>query len=168
MTYWLFWFCIFCCLCFVLGFLLYSYKCQVFQSYSKLEREGKFSVFFFLSLCCLVVQSLSHVQLFVIQSTAAGQASLYFTISPSLLKLMSIESVMPSNHLIFGCFLLLLLSIFPSTRVFSSELVLRIRWPKCWSFSVSIRKLKLYLKATPPPPEDFSLYLMGQKIFTWL
>ena len=146
-------------------FIVTSAKCS---NYIQNWKEKGSFLFSFLSLCCLVVQSLSHVQLFVIQLTAAGQASLYFTVSKSLLKFMSIESVMPSNHLIFCCFLLLLLSIFPSTRVFSNELVLRITWPKRWSFRVSIRKLKLYLKAMPPPPEDFSLYLMGQKIFTWL
>ena len=70
--------------------------------------------------------------------TAAQQASLSFPISQSLLKLMSIESMMPSNHLILCCPLLLLSSVFPSLRVFSSELALRIRWPKCWSFSFSI------------------------------
>ena len=70
--------------------------------------------------------------------TAACQASLFFTISWSLLKLMSIELVMPSKHLILCRSLLLLPSIFPSIRVFSSESVLRIRWPKYWSFSFSI------------------------------
>ena len=70
--------------------------------------------------------------------TAACQASLSFTISWSLLKLMSIESVMPSNRLILCCPLLLLPSIFPSIRVFSSESALHIRWPKYWSFSFSI------------------------------
>ena len=70
--------------------------------------------------------------------TAARQASLSFTNSPSLLKLMSIESVMPSNHLILCRPLLLPPSIFPSIRVFSSESVLCIRWPKDWSFSSSI------------------------------
>ena len=70
--------------------------------------------------------------------TAAGQASLSITNSWSLLKLMSIESVMPSNHLILCCPLLLLPSIFPSIRVFSNQSVLCIRWPKDWSFSFSI------------------------------
>ena len=70
--------------------------------------------------------------------TAAHQASLSFTISWSLHKLIPIESVMPSNHFILCCSLLLLSSIFPSIRVFSSESVLRIRWPKYWSFSFSI------------------------------
>ena len=86
---------------------------------------------------CLVVQWLSRVQLFVTPWTAAHQASLSFTISRSLLKLMSFESVMPSNHLIL-CRPLLLPSIFHSSRVFSSESVLCIRWPKYLSFSFSI------------------------------
>ena len=84
------------------------------------------------------VQSLSHVQLFVISWMAAWQASLSITNSWSLLKLLSIESVMPSNYLILCHPLLLLLSIFPSIRVFSNESVLCIRWPKYWSFSFSI------------------------------
>ena len=83
------------------------------------------------------VQSLSHVRLFVTPWTAAHQASLFVTNSQSLLKLMSIESVISSNHLIL-CRPLLPPSIFPSIRVFSNESVRRIRWPKCWSFSFSI------------------------------
>ena len=85
-----------------------------------------------------VVQSLSRVQLFVTSWTAACQASLSFTISWSLLKLMSIESVMPSNHLVFCHPLPLLPSIFPSIRVISDESSLHIRWPKYWSFSFSV------------------------------
>ena len=84
------------------------------------------------------VQWLSHVWHFVTPWTAARQASLSITDSRSSLKLMSIESVMPSNHLIFCHPLLLLPSIFPSIRVFSNESVLRIRWPKYCSFSFSI------------------------------
>ena len=91
-----------------------------------------------LSCLIVVVQLLSCVWLFPTLWTAAHQASLSITISRSLLKLMSIESVMPSNHLILCCPLLLLPSIFPSIRVFSSESVLCIRWPKYWSFSFSI------------------------------
>ena len=75
---------------------------------------------------------------------AAGQVSLSFTISCSLLKLMSIESVMPSKHLILCHPLLLLPSIFPSIRVFSNESVLHIRWPKYWSFSSSISPFNEY------------------------
>ena len=85
-----------------------------------------------------VVQSLSHVQLFATAWTAARQTSLSFTISQSLLKLMSTESVMPSNHLVLCCPLLLLPSVFPSIGVFSNESTLCIRWPKYWSFSFSI------------------------------
>ena len=84
------------------------------------------------------VQSLSHVQLFATLWTKTHQASLSITNSQSLLKLMSIESVMPSNHLILCHSLLLSPSIFSSIRVFSNESVLRIRWPKYWSFSFSI------------------------------
>ena len=86
----------------------------------------------------VVVQSLSRVHLFVTPWTAARQASLSFTISRSLFKLMSIELVMLSSHLILCCPLLLLPLVFPSIRVFSSELILCIRWPKYWSFSFSI------------------------------
>ena len=84
------------------------------------------------------VQSLSRVQLFETPWTAACQASLSITDAQSLLKLMSIESVMPSNHLILCHPLLLLPSVFPSIRVFSNESVFCIRWPKDWSFSFSI------------------------------
>ena len=104
------------------------------------------------SLCCLPetittvfisyefssVQSLSHVRFFATPWTAAHQASLFITNSQSLLKLMSISLVTPSNHLILCCPLLLLSSIFPSIRVFSNESALCVRWPKYWSFSFSI------------------------------
>ena len=84
------------------------------------------------------VQSLSHVRLFATPWTAVCQASLSITDSRSLLKLMSIDSVMPSNHFILCCPLLLLPSIFPSIRAFTNESVLRIRWPKYWNFSFNI------------------------------
>ena len=84
------------------------------------------------------VQLLSHVQLFATPWTAARQASLSITKTQSLLKLMSIESVMPPNHLILCHPLLLLPSIFPNIRVFSNESPLCIRWPKYWSFSFNI------------------------------
>ena len=84
------------------------------------------------------VQSLSRVQLSVTPWTAARQVSLSITSSWSLLKLMSIEQVMPSNHLTLCHPLLLPPSIFPIIRVFSNESILRIRWPKCWSFHFSI------------------------------
>ena len=86
----------------------------------------------------VVVQLLNHVQHFVSPWTAAHQASLSFTIFQSLLRLMSIELVMLSNHLILCCRHLLLPSIFPSIRVVSNELALCTRWPKYWSFSFSI------------------------------
>ena len=99
----------------------------------------------FLNICSVVlrvyfssVQSLSHVQLVATPWTAARQASLPIANSQSLLKLMSTELVMPSNHLILCRPLLFLPSIFPSIRVFSNESALHIRWPKYWSFSFSI------------------------------
>ena len=88
--------------------------------------------------CVSSVQSLSHVRLFVMPWTAARQASLFIINYWSLPKAMSIESVMPSNHLILCHPLLLLLSIFPSIRVFSNESALRISWPNYWSYSFSI------------------------------
>ena len=95
----------------------------------KIRKGIKFWILLSFSRC--------RVQLFVTPWTAAQQASLSITNSWSLLKLMSIELVMPSNHLILCRPLLLLPSIFPSIRVFSSESALHIRWPKCWSFSFS-------------------------------
>ena len=85
----------------------------------------------------VVVQSLSHVQLFTTPWTVERQASLSLTISRSLPKFMSTESMMPSNHLILCCPPLLLPSIFPSISVFSSELAVGLRWPKYWSCSIS-------------------------------
>ena len=89
-------------------------------------------------LCFSSVQFLSHVRLFVTPWTATCQASLSITNSQSLLKIMSTELVMPSNHLILCRLLLLQPSIFPSIRVFSNESVLCFRWPNNWSFSFSI------------------------------
>ena len=91
----------------------------------------------------IVIQLLSYVRLFVTPWTAVHQASLPFTISQSLLKLVSIELVTPSNHLIL-CHPLLLPSVFPSIRVFSDKLALCIRWPKYWSFSFSISPFNEY------------------------
>ena len=93
---------------------------------------------FYLDSVQSVQFSHSVVSDFATPQTAACQASLSFAISCSLLKLMSIESVMPSNHLILCHSCLLLPSIFPSIRVFSNESVLHIRWPKYWSFSFNI------------------------------
>ena len=94
----------------------------------------------------VVVQLLSHAQLLVTPWTLEHQTSLSFTISRSLLKLMSIELVMPSNHLILCCPLLLLTSVFSSIGVFSNESALRIRYPKYWSFSFSISLSNEYLR----------------------
>ena len=99
------------------------------------------SLFLLVFLSLVVVQSLSHVRLFATLWTAARQASLSITNSQSLLKLMSIESVMPSSHLIFYCSLFLLPPIPPSSRVFSNESTLHMSWPKYWSFSFSISPL---------------------------
>ena len=92
-----------------------------------------------------VVQLLRYVQLFATPWTAALQAPLSFTISQSLLKLICIELVMPSSHLILCCPLLLPPSTFPSIKVFSNESALRIRWPKYWRFSFSISPSNEYL-----------------------
>ena len=90
------------------------------------------------TICCWYCSVANYVLLFATPWIAACQASLSFTISWSLLKLMSIESVMPSNNLILCGLLLLLPSIFPSIRVFSHESALHIKWPKYWSFNFSI------------------------------
>ena len=103
----------------------------------------KYVLIFFL-VCFSLVQLISRVRLFAAPWTTARPASLSISNSRSLLKLMPIESVMPSNHLIFGHPLLLPPSIFPSIKVFSNESVLRIRWPKYWSFSFSINPSNEY------------------------
>ena len=102
------------------------------------QRSDRTEWLHFTQLYTSSVQSLSHVQLFATPWTVAHQASLSITNSQSLLKLMPIELVMPSNHLILCHPLLLLTSNFPSIRVFSSDSALHIRWPKYWSFSFSI------------------------------
>ena len=106
----------------------------------------------------VVVESLSHVRLFATSCHAACQASLSFTISQSLLKVMSIDSVMPSNHLTICHPLLLLLSIFPSIRVFSNELALHIRWSKYWSFSFSISPSSEYAGLISSRVDWFDLF----------
>ena len=108
-------------------------KTKVGRPFMNKGKKGKSPM----QLKLVAVQSLSFVQLFATPWTEAHQASLSFTVSQSLLKLLSIESVMPCNHFILCCPLLLLPSIFPSIRVFSNELALCIRWPKYWSFSFS-------------------------------
>ena len=112
------------------------------QHFFSWQRKNTFSCFM---LLFLLFSCSGCVQLFATAWTAAHQASLFFTISYSLLKLMSIKSEMPSNHLIFCHPLLLLPSIFPSIRVFSNESVLPIRWPEYQSFSFSIS-----------PPHEYS------------
>ena len=116
------------------------WKCRVLTTGppGKFPHRIYFKKYLTLINSVVVVQLLSHVQLFATPWTAACQASLSFTISWGLLKLLSIESVMPSNHLILCHPLLLLPSIFPSIRVISNESSLPIRWPKYWSFSLSI------------------------------
>ena len=121
----------YCCLC-LKNLQIVTNTCHAFVKVTQM------------SFGAFIVQSLSHVWLFTALWTTALQASLYFTISWSLPKLVSIESVMPSNHLILCCPLLLLPSIFPSIRVFSLELALCIRWPKYWSFSFSISHSNKY------------------------
>ena len=106
--------------------------------YSGLENPMDCIVHEFTKSWTQSVQSFSHVQLFATPWTTACQSPLSITNSQSLLKIMSIESVMPSNDLILTCPLLLLPSIFPSIRVFSSESILDNRWPKYWSFSFII------------------------------
>ena len=111
--------------------------------WQRLEKDILFTVyqfvfFDFVSHVISLVHSFSCVQLFMTSQTVARQASLPITNSQSLLKLMSVESVMPSNHLILCRPLLLLPPIPPSIRVFSNESTLRLRWPKYWSFSFSI------------------------------
>ena len=114
------------------------------------------------SCCCSVV---SHVWLFLTPWTAACQASLSFTLSPSLLKLMSIEAVMPSSHLILCHPILLPPSIFPSIRVFSNESALHIRWPKYWSFSFSISPSNAYSGLIHGDGETVSdFFFFGSKI----
>ena len=105
----------------------------------------------------VVVQSLNHVRLFATPWTAAHWAFLSFTISQSLLKFMSIELVMPSNHFILCCPLLLLLSIFPIIMVSSNELALCIRWPKYWSFRFSISPFNEYSRLNSFRMDQFDL-----------
>ena len=111
----------------------------------------------FFSVFLLIVQSLDGVCLFVTLWTAACEASLFFTISWSLLKFMIIELVMLSNHFILCWPLLLLPSIFPSIRVFSSESTLCIRWPKDWSFSFSTHPSNEYSRLISFRIDSFDL-----------
>ena len=115
------------------------------------------------------VHLLSHVRLFATPWTATRQASLSITNSRSLLKLMSIELVMPSHHLILCCPLLPTPSIFPSIRVFSNELVLCIRWPKYWSFSFRISPSSEYSGLTLWDPMDYTVHgILQASIPEWV
>ena len=105
------------------------------------------------------VQSLSHVQLFATPWTVTHQASLSITSSQSLLKLMSVESVMPSNHLILCCPLLLLPSIYLSIRAFSNESVLHIRWPKYWPLILCQTPGQTQVSCFPPLTLNFYNYI---------
>ena len=109
-------------------------------------------------MSCSIVKS---VPFFATPCSATHQPSLSFTITQSLLKLMSIELVMPSNHLILCCPLLLLPSIFPSIRVFSNESVFHIRWPKYWSFNISIGASSEYSRLISFRIDWFDLLAQG-------
>ena len=115
---------------------------MLFMSIPKIRPRGR-------SMYCnfevVVIQSLSCVQFLAAPWTAIHQAPLSSTVSWSLLRFMSIESVVPSNHLTLCCPLLLLPSIFPSIRVFSNEAALCIKWPKYWTFSFSMKGVSQYL-----------------------
>ena len=122
----------------------FRYKDEKKKSHSITNQTKVKAAILLSTVFVVVVQSLSCVQVIVTPWTAAHQASLSFTISRCLLKLVSIESVMPSNHLILCCPLLLLPSVFHSIRVFFNELALRIKWPKYWSSSFSINPSNEY------------------------
>ena len=111
-------------------------------------------------LVVVVVESLNCIQLFVTSWTAACQASLSFNITQSLLRLISNEQLMPSNHLILCCPLLLLPSVFPSIRVFSNEMALLIRWPKYWRFSFSISPSSEYSRPISFRTDQFDLLVV--------
>ena len=125
-------------LCLLSNLLCAGHCAEDFRSFNPINYFCKVDTIIICSVQFSSVQSLSHVRLFETPWTAARQASLFITNSWSLLKLMSIKSVMPSNHLILCRPLLLFPSIFPSMSVFSNESLLCIRWPKYWSFSFSI------------------------------
>ena len=118
--------------------MLMSFKSSLYYLDKNHSSTRSFANIFCKSVIFSSVQSLSYAQLFATPWTAARQTSLSITNSRSLLKLMSIELVMPSNHLILSHPLLHLPSIFPRIRVFFNESVLHIRWPNYWSFSFSI------------------------------
>ena len=117
---------------------------RLLQRKVQIREDSYFKIFFFFHIPFYFVQSLNRVQLFAAPWTEARLASLSFTISQSLLKLMSIQSVVPSNHLILCRTILFLPSIFPSIRAFSNKSALCIRYPKYWSFSFNIRPSNEY------------------------
>ena len=118
-----------------------------------------------LLVCFVLVQLLSHVQFSMTPWTAACQLRLSFTVPWSLLKLISIESVMLSNHLIIYCLLLLLLSIFPSLRVSSNESALCIMWPEYWSLSFSISPSNEYSGSISSRIDSFDLAVQGTGMY---
>ena len=135
------------------------------------ERNKKLCIHTWYINAFVVVQSLSRVQLFGTLWTAACQAPLSFTISWSLFRLMSIESVMQSNHPILCCPLLLLPSVFASIRVFSNESALHIRWPKYWSFSFSFSPSSEYSGLISFSSDDRSsshLFLLWKRLINKL
>ena len=125
--------------------ILYFLMAMISKLYCQMEKVNICTNgYVFMYVCSQSVQSFSHVWLFAIPWTAAHQVSLSFTISWILLKLMSIESMMSSNHIILCHPLLLMPSNFPSIRDFSNKSVLRIRWPKYWNFNFSISLFSEY------------------------
>ena len=129
--------------------------------------EFSYSRILIMLLLLLLLSRFSHVRLCATPWTAVHQAFLSFTISRSLLKLMYIESVMPSNHLILCHSVLFLPSIFPSIMVFSSDSTLHIRWPKYWSFSLSMSPSKEYSELISFRIDWFDL-LNVEYIYTYL
>ena len=123
---------------------LWLWKYWLYSPCYKINHHSLYYSFKFSS-----VQSLIRVRLFAIPWTAACQTSLSITNSGCLLNIMSIELVMPSNHIILWCPLLLLPSIIPSIRVFSNESALHIRWPKCWGFSFNISPFNEHSGCSP-------------------
>ena len=134
---------------------------NIFELCSEMQIKLLRNVSFWVLLLSCSVQLLSCVRLFATPWTAAHQASLSVTNYQSLLKLVSIESVMPFNHFIICCHFLLLPSIFPSIRVFSNKSALHIRWTKYWSFSFSISPLNEYSGSISFRIDCFDLAVQG-------
>ena len=142
---------------------IYNFICPLLVNLSKQKKKNQY-LSNILPFQFSSVQLISCVQLYATPWTAACQASLSITNSQSFLKLMSVESVMPSNHLLLCHPLLLLPSVFPSIKVFSSESVLCIRWPKYWSFRFSFA---LYLNANCSEDKTHFFVLCGPKHSAW-